>query len=158
MKCRRNIRKLIQEYNSASPSDKPNTTLMKLKKAILDLKNPAIRPSLIAAAQAEGATSRYDDFVWAHHDVMMQGPNGVDGPNWAHRGPAFGPWHRELLKLYEQELQSVSGDPNLTLPYWNWTKDQSLANPGFPFIPDFFGGDGNPVTTGDFRHSAGNWN
>ncbi len=89
MKCRKNIRKLIQEYNSASAADKPNTPLMKLKKAILDLKNPAIRPSLIAAAQAEGATSRYDDFVWAHHDVMMQGPNGMfgPGPNWAHRGP-----------------------------------------------------------------------
>jgi Common central domain of tyrosinase len=137
MKCRKNIRKLIQEYNSASAADKPNTALMKLKKAILDLKNPAIRPSLIADAQAEGATSRYDDFVWAHHNVMMEGPNntqfGGPGPNWAHRGPSFGPWHRELLKLYEQELQSVSGDPNLTLPFWNWTKDRTAADPGSLF-------------------------
>ena len=164
MKCRKNIRKLIQEYNSALPADKPNTALMKLKKAILDLKNPAIRPSLIPAAQAGGAVSRYDDFVWAHHDVMMQGPNGMfgPGPNWAHRGPAFGPWHRELLKLYEQELQSVSGDPNLTLPYWNWTKDQSVADSGFPFFADFLGPDGagnvsDRVTVGAFAQANGNW-
>jgi hypothetical protein len=165
MKTRKNIRKLIQEYNSALPADKPNTALMKLKKAILDLKNPAIRPSVIPAAQADGALSRYDDFVWAHHDVMMQGPNGMfgPGPNWAHRGPAFGPWHRELLKLYEQELQSVSGDPNLTLPYWNWTKDQAVADPGFPFFADFLGPDGagnvsDKVTVGAFAQANGGWN
>jgi hypothetical protein len=162
MKCRKNLRKLIQDYNAASPADKPNTTLMKLKQAILDLKNPAIRPSLIPDAQAEGAQSRYDDFVWAHHNVMMEGPNGDNGPNWAHRGPAFGPWHRQLLKLYEQELQSVSGVPDLTLPFWNWTKDQTTADPGFPFFNEFLGPDGaaNPnmqVTSGAFAQASG-WN
>ncbi len=166
MKCRKNIRKLVQEYNSASAAEKPNTALMKLKKAILDLKNPAIRPSLITDAQADGAASRYDDFVWAHHNVMMEGPNntqfGGPGPNWAHRGPSFGPWHRGLLKLYEQELQSVSGDPNLTLPFWNWTKDRTAADPGFPFFADFLGPDGagNPndkVTVGAFAQANG-WN
>ena len=162
MKCRKNIRKLIQEYNNASAADKPNTALIKLKKAILDLKNPAIRPSLIADAQADGATSRYDDFVWAHHNVMMEGPNGVNGPNWAHRGPAFGPWHRELLKLYEQELQNVSGDSNMTLPFWNWTKDRTTADPGFPFFNDFLGPDGSAnindkVTVGAFAQANG-WN
>ena len=29
---------------------------------------------------------------------------GGPGPNFAHHGPAFGPWHRQLLKLYEAEL------------------------------------------------------
>ena len=162
MKCRKNLRKLIQEY--VASADKPNTTLMKLKKAILDLKNPAIRPSLIPAAQGDGALSRYDDFVWAHMRVMMDGPNngvnGGPGPNWAHRGPSFGPWHRELLKLYEEELRSVSGDPNLCLPYWNWTKDRTSADPGFPFFTEFLGGDGagnvhDRVTTGDFAQANG---
>jgi hypothetical protein len=172
MKCRKNLRTLFAEYNAASAADKPNTALMKLKQAILDLKNPGLHPSLlisradVAADIANdiannmlppGATlvSRYDDFVWAHHQVMMLGPNGSTGPNYAHRGPAFGPWHRELLKLYEAELQNAAGDPNLTLPYWDWTKDQTAADPGFPFTTDFLGGDGaaNPndkVTTGDF--------
>ena len=84
MKCRRSLRKLIGEYNASA--DKPNTELMKLKKAILDLKNPALRPSLIPEAQADGALSRYDDFVWAHIQVMMEGPNdavkAVPGRTW----------------------------------------------------------------------------
>ena len=116
MKCRKNLRTLFAEYNAASPADKPNTALMKLKNAILALKNPATHPSqLIGRADVAadiasdiatgdlgpGSTlaSRYDDFVWAHHQVMMLGPNDPNGPNYAHRGPAFGPWHRELLKL-----------------------------------------------------------
>jgi hypothetical protein len=177
MKCRKNLRVLFAEYNAASAADKPNTALMKLKNAILALKNPALHPSQlitrpdVAADIANdismgmlgpGSTliSRYDDFVWAHHQVMMQGPNDPFGPNLAHRGPAFGPWHRELLKLYEQELQNAAADPNLTLPYWDWTKDQSAADLGFPFTTDFLGGNGagNPndkVTTGDFSQAAG---
>jgi len=179
MKCRRNLRVLFAEYNNASAADKPNTALMKLKNAILAMKNPALHPSQlisrpdVAAAIANdiamvppmlapGSTlvSRYDDFVWVHHQVMMQGPNDPNGPNLAHRGPAFPAWHRELLKLYEQELQNAAGDPNLTLPYWDWTKDQSAADPGFPFTTDFLGGDGagNPndkVTNGDFSQASG---
>jgi hypothetical protein len=177
MKCRKNLRTLFAEYNTASVAEKPNTALMKLKKAILDLKNPALHPSQlisrpdVAADIANdiamgmlgpGSTlvSRYDDFVWAHHQVMMLGPNDPNGPNLAHRGPAFGPWHRELLKLYEQALQNAAGDPDLTLPYWDWTKDQSAADAGFPFVADFLGGDGagNPndkVTIGDFSQAAG---
>ena len=179
MKCRKNLRTLFAEYNAASAADKPNTALMKLKHAILALKNSMLHPSLLISRADVAAdiandiaagmlgpgstlTSRYDDFVWAHHQVMMLGPNDPDGPNWAHRGPAFGPWHRELLKLYEAELQNAAGDPNLTLPYWDWTNDQSAADPGFPFTVDFLGGDGagNPsdkVTSGDFSQAAG-WN
>jgi Common central domain of tyrosinase len=159
MKCRKNLRVLFAEYNVASAAEKPNTALMKIKNAILALKNPALRPSLLisrsdvvadiandiaAGMLGPGSTlvSRYDDFVWAHHKVMMQGPNDPNGPNVAHRGPAFGPWHRELLKLYEQELQNAAGDPDLTLPYWDWTKDQSSVDPGFPFTDDFLGGNG----------------
>jgi hypothetical protein len=172
MNCRKNLRTLFAEYNAASPAEKPNTALMKLKDAILALKNPALHPSqligradvaadiasdLAAGMLGPGSTlvTRYDDFVWAHHQVMMLGPNDPAGPNLAHRGPAFGPWHRELLRLYEAELQAAVGDPTLTLPYWDWTMDRSAADPGFPFTTDFLGGDGagNPndrVTSGDF--------
>ncbi len=177
MKCRKNLRVLFAEYNAASAADKPNTTLMKIKNAILALKNPALHPSQLITRPdvvtdianditmgmlGPGSTlvSRYDDFVWAHHQVMMQGPNDPNGPNLAHRGPAFGPWHRELLKLYEQELQNAAGDADLTLPYWDWTKDQSSADPGFPFTTDFLGGNGagNPndkVTSGAFSQASG---
>src|SRR6266496_3726619 len=181
MKCRKNLRTLFAAYNAASITDKPNTALMKLKNAILALKNPTLYPSqLISRADVAagiandiasgmlgpGSTlvSRYDDFVWVHHQVMMLGPNGMfgPGPNYAHHGPAFGPWHRELLKLFEQELRNAAGDPSLSLPYWDWTNDRSVTDAGFPFTPDFLGGDGaaNPndrVTIGAFSQAAG-WN
>lgn len=176
MKCRKNLRKLFAEFNAASSADKSDSALMKLKTAILALKNPATHPSLligradVAADIANdiamgmlgpGSTlvSRYDDFVWVHHQVMMLGPNDPDGTNFAHRGPAFGPWHRELLKHFEAELRTASGVPDLCLPYWDWTKDRIAADPGFPFTTDFLGGDGagNPSdqVNGDFSQASG---
>ena len=35
MNCRKNIRKLIQEYNAASAANKPNTVLAKFIKILL---------------------------------------------------------------------------------------------------------------------------
>jgi hypothetical protein len=47
MRVRKNLRVLVAEYNAALPADRPNTALMKLKAAILALKNPATHPSLL---------------------------------------------------------------------------------------------------------------
>lgn len=38
----------------------------------------------------------------------------------------FFAWHRAYLYYFEQVLRDASGDPNLTLPYWNWTTQPSL--------------------------------
>jgi len=109
---------------------------------------------------------RYDDFVYVHVQAMLAleildrtkpitnsnlAPNpGMRMPMWAHRCPAFFPWHRELLYQFEKELQRVAGDPNLGIPYWDWSTDQSKT--GVPWLNDLMGGDGNngPVTTGPF--------
>ncbi|MCV3208830.1 tyrosinase family protein [Mesorhizobium sp. YC-39] len=101
-----------------------------------------------------GEASRYDDFVREHVDSM------ASGAGWAHRGPAFGPWHREYLRRFELELQKIN--PNVTLPYWDWTVDNSPDpnQAGSPWTADFMGGDGDGssiVTTGPFRHAAGDW-
>ena len=143
MKCRKNLSKLSADE------------LTSVKLAFLKLKDSAAFPSTNAAAQADGAVSRYDDYVWVHHDVMMNGGG--------HQEPSFCPWHREFLRQLEADLKAASmlttkPNPNLTLPYWSWSKDQSIADAGFPFTTDFLGSDGNPVTSGDFKHSAGNWN
>ena len=152
MKCRKNIRKLIVEYNNASPAQKPSTPLMQLKNAILALKTI---PSRIVPAQV----SRYDDYVYIHQQIMNH-LNVEPGPHGAHKSPMFFPWHREFLRQFELDLQAVSGNPNLSLPYWNWTKDRIDGDVGFPFITDFLGGDGaaNPndrVTTGSFAQANG---
>jgi hypothetical protein len=45
----------------------------------------------------------------------------------AHRSPAFLPWHRVFLRLFEKDLQfadkHLGKDGKITLPYWNWIHD-----------------------------------
>lgn len=136
MNCRKNVKIM-------DPEEKKQ-----LVQAFLDLKNPAISPSQIPAAQADGADSRYDDYVWLHTQVG----------NGAHRRPGFLAWHRKFLDLIEKDLQDVSGNPALALPYWDWS-DLTGSN---PFTADFLGGDGdgpdNQVTTGEFAYATGQWN
>lgn len=121
--------------------------------AILALKQ---RPSRIGPS----IPSRYDDYVWIHlrsMDTMTD-----TQPGWAHSGPAFLPWHRYFLRQLELDLQMI--DPSVTLPYWDWTVDQSPdpTVPGSPWSDDLMGGDGDPnqnwqVTTGLFAGAAGNY-
>src|SRR4051794_3258697 len=145
MKCRRSVAQLTILDKS------------KLVQAFLDLKDPVKSPSKIPAAATAvtaggGTPNRYDDYVWMHNTVGFG----------AHRGPAFGPWHREFLLQLEFDLQHVSGDPELTLPYWDWTTARTPADAGWPFTNDFMGGFGNAgpgpttgyVTTGPFSNPA----
>jgi hypothetical protein len=145
MKCRRSVAEL-------TPLDKS-----RLVQAFLDLKDPVKSPSKIPAAAAAvtaagGTPNRYDDYVWMHNTVGFG----------AHRGPAFGPWHREFLFQLEHDLQQVSGDPEMTIPYWDWTTARATTDAGWPFTNDLMGGFGNAgpgpttgfVTTGSFSNPA----
>jgi tyrosinase len=94
--------------------------------AILALKQA---PSMLHPGSP--TASRYDDYVELHVKAMMAMPEG-----WAHQGPAFFPWHRVLLIHLERDLQQVTGDPTLSIPYWDWIEK--------PEFPSFLGGDGDP--------------
>ena len=76
----------------------------------------------------------------------------------AHQGPAFLPWHREFIRRFESDLQSV--DQRVTLPYWDWTTDNKVDS--HIWDQEFMGGDGraedNKVMTGPFAFDAGKWN
>ena len=91
----------------------------------------------------------YDTYVGWHHHVMP----------FAHKGPAFLPWHRQYLLLIEKDLQDVSGDPTLTVPYWDWTGENGPASSLWD--ADFMGGDGTGpdgrVTSGPFSADSGSW-
>lgn len=155
MHCRKNIRTLIERYQAASAADKPSTELIRFRDAIVALKSA---PSQLPAPHAQA--SRYDDFVYVHQQSMAGHGGGDPGPHPGHRGPAFFPWHRAFLRQFELDLRAVSGDPTLCLPYWNFTRDQTSADPGYPFIEAFLGGDGtgpgDSVETGVFA-SANGW-
>ena len=83
---------------------------------------------------AADGLSTYDRYVVLHYNSMEQPSPWPQDPllfelgvprtrNAAHRGPAFLPWHREYLRRFEFDLQRVSGNPNLGLPYWDWAAD-----------------------------------
>ncbi len=134
MICRKNIKDLTPSEKSA------------FVQALIDLKNA---PSQISDAQSAGGQGRYDDYVWIHNQVRGA----------AHNAPAFLPWHREFLYQFERDLQTASGNPNIRLPYWDWTKARSASDPGWPFTNDFMGSLGasasdSRVTGGRFATDA----
>lgn len=93
--------------------------------------------------------SLYDQFVVWHRDAFACDLMA------AHMGPAFFPWHRAYLRLFEQQLQAV--DPDVSLPYWDWTADQEIDS--YLWRDDLMGGDGDPdqlyaVTDRPFRQDA----
>ena len=125
MKCRKNVKNLS------------DTEKRKFAEAIMILKDPIQHPSLYDSSQ-----SRYDDFVASHLHAMHH-----FGPSWAHNGPAFFPWHREFLYRFEKVIQSIPGYEDVTIPYWDWTRDQARPVPparnGWPFTHDFLGEGGD---------------
>ncbi len=123
----------------------------------------AEKSDLVQAIKALKANGKYDQYVREHDDIMKVAtvlPGESADPhyrNGAHRGPAFGPWHREFLRRFELDLAAAV--PGVTLPYWDWSVDQVLANPlGAPvWADDLMGGAGltsdtNMVSTGPFRY------
>lgn len=135
-----NIRKNISTMTTAEKTAFVN--------ALLALKADTTSPRP-AAANSAGAKNRYDVYVWVHSMVM----------NGAHKGAAFTPWHREFLRQFELELQAVTGNPRITIPYWDCVTGRTSADAGYPFTPNFMGemgtGTDNRVLTGAFAQSAG---
>ena len=90
----------------------------------------------------------YDEFVNIHAAAMTA--------HSLHVGAGLFPWHRELLDLFERELQTIN--PQVTIPYWNWAVDNKPTSS--IWNDDFMGGNGDPtynhiVMTGPFRQ--GQW-
>jgi tyrosinase len=74
----------------------------------------------------------------------------ADNISHAHQSPSFFPWHREYLRLLELDLQTVSGNANVFIPYWDWTGAAS------PFTADLLGAIVNgSVSSGNFSPSWG---
>jgi len=106
----------------------------------------AERAEFVAAIQALKAEGIYDQFVLRHANASMGD---------IHRCSAFLPWHRRFIFDLELELQRVSGNPNLGIPYWNWPSGGANVS---MWNDDLLGGNGDAggvVRTGPFR--SGQW-
>jgi len=63
--------------------------------------------------------------------MVRRSAAGHDG---AHLSSLLLPWHREFISRFEKALQTVN--PNVTLPYWDWTDPEAL---NVIFQDDFMG-------------------
>jgi hypothetical protein len=70
------------------------------------------------AADANGNITYWDMQEQIHKDAHA---HGID----VHAGPAFVPWHRDIVNRLEGLLRMV--DPRLSLHYWDWTTDPRVA-------------------------------
>lgn len=123
------------------------------------------RKAFVDALLAVKAAGKYDKFVHWHHEVMAPAvlpdePHDSFYRNGAHRGPAFLPWHRQFLMELEGELRAV--DPDVSIPYWDWSADAADPTGSVIWSDDFMGGDGVRsdewrVATGPFAHTNGHW-
>lgn len=135
MRCRKNVKSLTADEKT------------RFVNAFLALKsqNSVIHP---------GTQSRYDDFVETHLNAMWDfGTNQMRPLSWGHGDSVFLPWHRELLYQFEKLLQSV--DPSVTIPYWDWTRNQTAADLGFPFKHPFIGVDGDDADSDRVKREPG---
>ncbi len=76
----------------------------------------------VAAMKARAAT---DPTSWAYQGAIhgTDTPGNAAGWNSCQHGSFFFlSWHRMYLHFFERILRSASGDPTLTLPYWNYSK------------------------------------
>ncbi len=105
------------------------------------------RAEFVNAVLTLKETGIYDQFVLRHANAVMDA---------IHRAPAFLPWHRRFIWDFERELQRVSNNPDLGLPYWNWPQGGENAS---MWDDDLLGGNGDQFTrivnSGPFR--SGEW-
>ena len=98
---------------------------MPIRQNVLNLTAPQL--ATLRAGFAKLQTYPYDDrrgfLFWA-------GKHGY--PDfWCgqHHTPDFLTWHRAYLRAFELALQDASGDPDLGLPYWDWTAPGTIDLP-----------------------------
>ena len=77
-------------------------------------------------------TKSYPDGVsyWRKQDQIHEATH-------VHNGPAFLPWHRELVNRFEALLREV--DPAVSLHYWDWTTDPRNTSGINLFTASFMG-------------------
>jgi tyrosinase len=125
------------------------------------------------------AAGKYDTYVSLHAQAMQHSTPAAGDPaantgnpvvaaayrNSAGSGPAFLPWHRELVLRLEADLAAEMNEPDFAMPYWNWAADSALTPGASPvWSASLMGGDGdstnsNRVRTGPFRSvlDGGTW-
>jgi len=102
--------------------------------------SPSQITSLRAGVAAMKARPVTDPTSWAFQANIHGTLGPMTSADWnqcQHGTEFFLSWHRMYLYYFERILRASSGDPSLTLPYWNW------SDPAQRILPDPFR---NPAT------------
>ncbi len=97
---------------------------------------PAAMNSYRAGVAAMKARPDTDPTSWVYQAKMHAlnaGTAAALQDQCQHRQFFFFSWHRMYTYYFERILRKASGDPSLTLPYWNYTDDPAQA-----VLPDAF--------------------
>jgi len=103
----------------------------------------ALTPAQIASLQhgvqvmmsrpASDPTSwRFQANIHGTYDTATTPPEMQVWNNCQHGSYYFLSWHRMYLYFFDRILRAAAGDPNLVLPYWNWTDPAQRTLP-LPF-------------------------
>jgi hypothetical protein len=89
---------------------------------------PSVRQG-VAVMQSRPVT---DPTSWSFQAAMHGYMSGIPQPGWGscqHGTLHFLSWHRMYLYYFERILRRASGNPSLTLPYWNYGDPAQRALP-----------------------------
>lgn len=92
--------------------------------------------SLKAGIAAMKALPPANPLNWNRFANIHGHPTGLAGPLWntcQHGHWWFLPWHRMYILMFERVIRQLSGNPNFSLPYWDYTAGTvagSLYNAG----------------------------
>lgn len=104
------------------------TTTRHIRKNILSLSTAEL-DALRQGVEVMKARSANDPTSWSFQ-ANIHGENlPANDPLWnqcQHGTRHFLTWHRLYIYQFEQILREASGDPNLTLPYWDWSTARAL--------------------------------
>ncbi len=130
------------EANTTTADTESGTALL-VRKPIHQL-SAAELASLRRGVEVMKQRSISDRTSWWYWANIHGTPRPSSDPLWRqceHGSLHFLTWHRAYLYFFEQVLRDASGDPNLTLPYWEWQTRRQLprdyrspANSGNPLF------------------------
>lgn len=117
-----------------------------------------------------GVTDPSDPRSWTYWHYSHRFPPGAPPPTppglrdvWnrcKHHMPYFAGWHRGYVYFFEQMLRAQSGNPNFTLPYWDYYKNNGKIPKIFADekLPDgtknWLYWPGRSTTAGDLSYAA----
>ncbi|ORX95341.1 Di-copper centre-containing protein [Basidiobolus meristosporus CBS 931.73] len=108
----------------------PKCDLIRARREIRQLSDKE-RQQFITALQKMKRSGSYERVANIHAQVFEL----------IHNNPMFFPWHRKFLYDFEVAIREV--DPEVTIPYWDWSLDSQDPQDSVAF--SWFGGNGRKV-------------